>query len=95
MIAAKPVTIHGVEYPSHNAASRATGIPRRTIAGAVLNGHEEALGNHSAVLRIEIDRLRAALRDTTENGLIYWEPRTARGAAAQAEMIARNKALYE
>jgi sialic acid synthase SpsE len=31
----------------------------------------------------------AALRDARENGLIYWEPNTTRGATAKAAMLAR------
>lgn len=40
-------------------------------------------------LNAEIARLREALEDARNNGLIYWEPRTERGYASRAQMLSR------
>jgi hypothetical protein len=37
----------------------------------------------------EIARLRALLAEASANGLIYWEPQTARGYAAKASLVSR------
>jgi hypothetical protein len=38
--------------------------------------------------------LRTILRDILDNGLIYWEPQTARGAVAKARMIANAEKAF-
>lgn len=40
-------------------------------------------------LNAEIARLREALKDARNNGLIYWEPRTERGHVSKAQMLSR------
>lgn len=37
----------------------------------------------------EVGRLREALEDARNNGLIYWEPRTERGHVSKAQMLSR------
>lgn len=92
-----PVTIRGVEYPSQ--AAQALGVSIGGISHAIRRGTLDyvGMGTRSPVVaaRSEIERLRAALKDTTENGLLYWEPQTSRGAMNKATMIERNRALYE
>jgi hypothetical protein len=46
-----------------------------------------------AALSVRIEALEAMLRETLDKGLIYWEPQTARGAVAKADMKARIAAL--
>lgn len=48
---------------------------------------------HTEETRIEnnehLGDLTEALRDARDNGLIYWEPNTERGAVAKANMLAK------
>lgn len=37
----------------------------------------------------DLQHVRAVLIDVRDNGLIYWEPNTRRGAASKAAMVAR------
>ena len=95
----KPTTIRGVEYPSRRAAAQALGVSIGGISHAIRRGTLDCvgMGTRSPVVaaRSEIERLRTALKDTTENGLLDWEPQTSRGAMNKAAMIERNRALYE
>ncbi len=62
---------------------------------AILQG-EQAFARHEIAERdAEIARLRDALRDSTEAGLIYWDPQTSRGAERKAAMTERNRKLCE
>ena len=63
----------------------------REISALGPQSHEDR-----AFLLTEIERLRArvevlecVLRDARHNGLIYWEPRTTRGAVQRANMMSR------
>jgi hypothetical protein len=40
-------------------------------------------------LRARVEVLECVLRDARHNGLIYWEPRTTRGAVQRANMMSR------
>lgn len=94
----KPITIRGVEYASQKEAAAALGLSKQAVSNVIKNGRLDTVGLGRATpgsrLKREVERLREALRDTTENGLIYWDPQTSRGAAAKAEMIGRNQTLY-
>jgi hypothetical protein len=48
---------------------------------------------HITTLQEDNARLREALLDANENGLIYWEPNTDRGRTKKAEMIERIQSL--
>lgn len=54
---------------------------------------EEHFSQAPSPVQKRVEELEAMLREVRDNGLIYWEPNTARGDVRKAEMMARIGAL--
>lgn len=80
----------GTETSERNLmAAAADEIERLRAGGCARDQTTTQFCAEAAVLQAENVRLREALKDARNNGLIYWEPRTERGHVSKAQMLSR------